>query len=100
MAGYRLSRPARRDLADIWLYIAEDNPEAADTLIDRLYEKFMLLGAMPNAGRDRSDLVPDLRSLPVADYLIFYRVTGGGVEIVRVIHGARDMKPLLSNDQK
>jgi toxin ParE1/3/4 len=42
-------------------------------------------------GRNRSDIVPGIRYFPVGNYLIFYRETGQGVEIIRVLHGARSL---------
>ena len=39
----------------------------------------------------RSDIVPGVRSFPVGNYLIFYRETGQGIEIIRVLHGARNL---------
>ena len=50
---------------------------------------------MPGMGPARPDLAPDLRYLPVASYLIFYRPITGGIEVARVIHGARDVLTLL-----
>ena len=91
MAGYRLSRPAQRDLDNIWLHIAEDNPSAADDFLDLLYEKFLLLASMPRMGRERRDLAPVLRSFSVHRYVVFYRVGNRIVDAVRVIHGARDV---------
>ena len=43
MSRYRLTEQARQDLDEIWLYIAEDNPTAADHFLDTLYEKFVLV---------------------------------------------------------
>ena len=92
MAAYRLSEPAHRDLDDIWHYIAKDSPKAADSLLDSLYEKFLILSSAPRMGRVRNDLAPDLRSFPVDDYLIFYRTIRGGVEVARIIHAARNVE--------
>lgn len=95
MARYRLTRKARRDLYDIWLYIAADSERQADRFIDRLTENFGLLGRNPLIGRERQDLRSGYRSFPVGSYLIFYRVRNPGVEISRVLHGGRDLPPLL-----
>ena len=96
MRRYRLSRRAKKDLDEIWLYIARDNIEAATRFVDLLTDKFPLLADSPRMGRLREDLQPDLRSFPVKNYLIFYRSLGKtGVAIVRVVHGARDLKSLF-----
>lgn len=92
---YTLSRPAREDLDDIWLYIARDSIEEADRFIDLLTAKFPLVASQPRMGRLREDLAPNLRCLPVKNYLILYRSLKGSVQIVRVIHGARDPKALF-----
>ena len=46
-------------------------------------------------GRSRSELAPDLRSFPFEAYVIFYRPLDNGVEIVRVIHGSRNIESLF-----
>ena len=56
-------------------------------------QRFQFLATQPHAGQARSDLAPELRFLPVGNYLIFYRPIENGVEIARVIHGARDYGP-------
>lgn len=88
-----LSPEAEADLLDIWAYIADDSPINADRFIDRLYEKAEKLCDFPKRGVDRSHLLPDLRCLVVARYCIYYRESESGIEIVRVLHSARD--PLL-----
>lgn len=95
MNSFRLSPAARSDLDEIWLYIARDNPAAADKLIQILVSKFPMLASMPNMGRTREELSPRLRSLPFGRYVIFYRPMENGVEIARVLHGARDLPPLF-----
>jgi toxin ParE1/3/4 len=95
MTQYRVSDAARSDLDEIWIYIAQDNPDAADTFIRSLISKFPILASMPDLGRKREDLSPRLRSLPVGRYVIFDRSTQDGIEIVRVLHGARDLPPVF-----
>lgn len=48
MKQYRVSAAARRDLDDIWFYIAQDNVEAADRFITTLVGRFPKLGALPD----------------------------------------------------
>lgn len=67
-------RPAaRRDLIEIWLYIADDNEAAADRFLDRIQTALEMLLENPLAGRTRSELVEGLRSFPVGNYVLFYR---------------------------
>ena len=95
MSEYRLTEEARQDLDEIWLYIAEDNPSAADGFLDTLYERFVLLAQQPFLGRARLELAPHLRSFPVGNYVIFYRPIDDGVEIARVLRGSRDIDALF-----
>jgi toxin ParE1/3/4 len=87
-----ISDQAQEDLLDIWLYIANDSPLAADRFLDFLYEKCVSLCASPKLGRLRDELLPGLRSLPVKRYTIFYRVSRDTIEIVRVLSGYRDVE--------
>jgi toxin ParE1/3/4 len=87
------STQAKRDLLLIWVHVAEDDIRAADALIDSFTEKLSLLARFPGMGPLRPELAPNLRSFPVGKYLLFYREgERGGIELVRVVHGARDLK--------
>lgn len=89
---------ALNDLAEIWEYIGANNPDAADRLLDNINDKVKLIAESPYIGREREELAPGIRSFPVARYLIFYRPIAGGIEIVRVLHGSRDIDSLLSEE--
>ena len=82
---------AERDLDDIWFHIALDNVAAADALIDTICERSYVLATQPKVGRARPELFVNLRSHPVSSYVIFYRPEADGIEIVRVLHSARDV---------
>lgn len=63
-----LKRPqAETDLDDIWWHIAQDNPDAADRLLDTIDERCRTLAQFPYIGTGRDDLLPNLRSLPVGN---------------------------------
>lgn len=91
MPRFIRTQRARQDLIDIWRYIAPNNPAAADALLDRIDEKCALLARNPRLGAERSDIRPGLRYLVVGEYLILYRIIEHGIEIVRVVHGRRDL---------
>jgi toxin ParE1/3/4 len=95
MNQYRVSDAARSDLDEIWFYIALDNVDAADRFLRAIVSRFPRLASMPEMGRQREELATRLRSFPVGNYLIFYRPMENGVEIARVLHGARDFPPLF-----
>ena len=88
------SKKARLDLLEIWAYIAEENHNAADKLLDAIDEKCILLGANPKMGQARPDISPEMRYFPVKNYLILYREQGFGIEVVRVVHGMRDINEI------
>jgi toxin ParE1/3/4 len=85
------TRRARQDLIDIWDHIAADNAKAADAVLDRIDKSCLGLLDHPHLGPARDDIRPGLRYLIVGDYVILYRVLDDGVEIVRVVHGRRDL---------
>lgn len=85
------TRRARRDLDDIWFYIARDNPERADQFVDSIVVKCESISESPYMGRARPELGSGVRSLPHEEYIIYYRVSGDGIDVLRVIHGARDI---------
>lgn len=86
-----LKRPeAENDLDEIWLYIAQDNPESADRFLDHLHEKIEGLAAFPKMGASRDDIKEWLRVFPVGNYLIFYFPLSDGVDILRVLHGSME----------
>jgi len=58
MNQYRVSAEARSDLGEIWLHIAQDNPNAADKYIRSVVSRFPTLASMPQMGRERSELSP------------------------------------------
>lgn len=91
MARVRKTVLAEQDLEEIWLYIAADNLVAADALIDRIAETSALLADDAKLGRDRPEILEGLRSFPVGNYILFYRPEPGGIELTRVLHGARDL---------
>lgn len=95
MSRYRIARSAQRDLNEIWCYIGGFDVRAADRWLGAVERQFKLLATNPQVGQARLDLAPDVRFLPVSNYLIFYRPIENGVEIARVIHGARDYGPEL-----
>ncbi len=96
MTQYILSFDADRDLDGIWDYIAEDNIDAADQWIARLFEAFAAIGDSPGIGHKRQDLTAyPVLFWPVGAYLIVYRATSRPVEIVGVTQGARDVPAFL-----
>jgi toxin ParE1/3/4 len=91
LAKIRFTHRAREDLLDIWLYVAPQNSEAlADAIYDRIEEGCARLAEYPQLGRARPEIAPDARALVIERWLALYRLTEYGVQIVRIIDGARD----------
>jgi toxin ParE1/3/4 len=90
--GVRKAPQAYRDLDEIAAFIGRDNPQAAVRFLDDLEGRFHLLASSPGIGRPRPELGAGVRGFPAGDYLIFYRQLGLGIEVIRVLHGARDIE--------
>jgi toxin ParE1/3/4 len=77
-------------LSEIHDYLFERNERAADRVLARIEEHIGVLGNNPRLGLERNELAPGLRCFPVGNYVIYFHTVSDGVEIVRVLHGARD----------
>ena len=78
------------DLEDIADYISQDNPDAADRVVSRLWAAVKSLAEQPKMGRPGR--VYGTRELIVSNtpFVVPYRVVGSEIQILRVLHGARD----------
>lgn len=89
-------RPAAdADLGSIFDWIAAEDVAAAERLIERIADAARRLGDFPERGRQRPEIGEGVRSLVLGRYLILYRVTPRQVEVVRIVHGARELGGLL-----
>ena len=86
---------AESDLAKIWAYIAQHDPIAAERFTETLRAQCHRLAQSPDRGRPRNDFAPGLRSRRVKNYFIYFFVTDEGIEIARVLHGARDLPKIF-----
>jgi toxin ParE1/3/4 len=87
--------PARDDLQQIWLYVAQHNITAADRLIDRFERTLRTLARHPQMGESVPQYRPSLRRFTVGNYVLYYEPIEGGVRLVRVLHGARDVDDIF-----
>jgi len=96
--AHRLARQAVSELDEIWSYLARESgsAEIADRFIDSLTDRFFLLSKHPYVGRPRFDLRSGLRSFPVGQYVIFYRIEDEDVLILHVVHSHRDIETILN----
>ena len=91
-----VTEAAREDLGAIDDHIADNNPARAVTFVDALLERCRQLADTPRA----FPLVPRYESRGVrrrvyGSYLIFYRISGDTIEVLRILHGARDYESIL-----
>lgn len=89
------SPEAQSDVDEIALHIARDNLDAALRWLDSVDECLKLLARHPGAGPARAELAAGLRSFPLGNYLVLYRAAKGGIEVVRVLHGARNLRRIF-----
>lgn len=98
MPSYRISTPAVRDLEGIWDYYHNAaGQDVTNRLLDRLYRLFLLLADQPRIGKSRPELASGLRSyaVPNTRFVIFHTLRENGVDVVRVVHGSRDLTRLF-----
>lgn len=93
---YALSSYALRDLFEIWDHIRQDSPDAADRVEAELLQQFESLARRPGQGHRRTDYTKQpILFFPVYSYLIAYRPGTDPLQILAVVHGARDIHKLL-----
>jgi plasmid stabilization system protein ParE len=97
MSGYQLTPAADADLEEIWQYVCESSGAVrANALEDELHTAMDTLGKSPGIGHLRHDLADEaLRIWTVHKFLIVYRPEIRPVQVVRVLHGARDLQAIL-----
>jgi toxin ParE1/3/4 len=98
----KITRTASRDIESIMDYLAEKSSfETAEYFLEKINTKFKLLVKFPKIGRGRDELYRGLRSVPLEDYLLFYRLVPEGIEVMRVVRGYRDLEALfVENDEE
>lgn len=95
MYRLRYNQTARTDIAGIAAFVAEDSKIHAGRVISGIRKTCHIIARTPGIGRSRPDLAEGVRSFPVGSYVIFYRVASDVVEIIAIIHGARDVTRIM-----
>jgi plasmid stabilization system protein ParE len=97
VSDFALTPAAKRDLLKIIEFLEGDNPARVLTVVDALDDAMQLLADNPGIGHLRPDLTPeDVRFWSVFKYLVIYRPGTKPLEIVRVLHGNRDVRRWLA----
>lgn len=95
MARLVISPLAEADLNEILEFIAQDKPEAAVRWVEKIRNACKYIAENPEIGELRPEFNPgQFRSTLVGNYVIFYRPISDGIEIARVVSGARDIRNL------
>lgn len=92
MPRVRWTPAAETDLEDIAFYVGIENarPQTAARLIDRIVAKCEQYASHPVMGTARPDLGEEIRLFSHSRYVIIYRADDAGLEVLRVVDGARD----------
>jgi toxin ParE1/3/4 len=98
MIPVRFTPEARADLREIALRIADRNPVRALTYVDEIESRAHRIGEFPHAGPPRPQWGEDIRIAVHGKYLIVHRVRGETVQILRIVHGARDLDTLFEKE--
>jgi len=94
-----VKRPlAELDLLDIWEYIADDSFEQTDEFLDRIEGKLQALARTPGMGKRREELLPNLQSFPIGNYVVFYQAIENGIDVIRVLRGSRDIEEIFRQE--
>jgi toxin ParE1/3/4 len=94
-----------QDLIEITTYISSDNLDAGDRFIYAAEATFQLIAKTPGIGRFSGFTNPEVaqvRQYPVKgfpNYLILYQLTEESIDIIRVLHGARNLELTLSETE-
>lgn len=97
MKLFVLTREAERDLVQLKYFLTESGgPLIARKVLREIRDSLELLGRQPRAGHSRADLT-ELPALfwPIRSYLIVYRPDSQPLQILRVVHGMRDVERIL-----
>ncbi len=97
MATVHRTAQAEEDIIDIWFYIAVENQSRlnADRFLQKMEKAFQKLAQTPLMGTTKNEYGKGLYQFPFGKYLIFYYLLDDGIEIVRVLHGARNLSDLI-----
>ena len=97
MIGYRLHPEAYADLDEIWEFIASDSLDAADRVIEEVYDTIRRLVPFPHQGHRRPDLTSQpLRFQTVRDHLIAYASDEKPLVVIAIVHGRRSPRVIAA----
>ena len=86
------------DLLAYWEFLFDKNPQAANAIVQEVYDKVDMLRDHPFAGQSQRHISDDCRHLVVRPLVVLYRVVEDRVELVRVLDGRRDVTAAMFED--
>lgn len=96
MAEILFTPLASEDLQEIWVYLAENaSKETANKFLLSVKKKCETVAEFPEMGRVRHEYLLNLRSFPFSNYIIFYLPFDNGIEVLRIVHGSRDIQQIF-----
>ena len=90
-----VSDRAEADIFELFAYLYQRSPTAAETVAADINRCFRAIGEFPGSGSLRSRLGPDIRATFAPPYAIFYAVRRDHVTVLRILHGSRDISEEL-----
>ncbi|MEH2022072.1 type II toxin-antitoxin system RelE/ParE family toxin [Nostoc sp.] len=100
MKQHLISPGASQDLSEIIDYFVRVNIDAGEDFVDKFDKKCRYLASFPNMGRSYGNIKPDLRGVPLDNYIILYRVINSGIEIVRLVSGYQNLESLFAESDE
>ncbi len=98
---FRLTKPAIQDIEEIADYIAQQSGlEQSERFLSKLESKFSKIVTFPLLGRKRDEILLDIRTIPLDNYLILYLPICDDIEILRVVSGYRDLSKLFTESEE
>lgn len=95
----RLSAYVPSDLEEIADFIAQDSPRHAARMLRLLRARMKEIAKQPEMYRLRPEIGAEARLATVGNYLILFRIRQHAVRIERVLHGSRDLLPILEDTE-
>ena len=90
---------AAQDYREIMDYLLERSEPAAERFNQEVEAACHLLAGQPRMGRQRDDLLAGMLSIVIGRYVLFFRATDSEIQILRIIHGARNITPEMFTDE-
>jgi toxin ParE1/3/4 len=98
MSRFIIAVEASADLDEIGDYFLDRSVEAGERWFQDFNQKCKYLAQFPSIGRSYSDIRSYLRGVPLSGFIIFYRLKGNGIEIMRIVSGRRNLDEIFSDE--